>query len=145
MKITYVVNYFTFFGPANSRESLSPVSCAFGILFRRHVLLFLAVLLLLSSLDNVVNILAVRAEPLVVVGDDVHLETLEVESHLTLITDEDGVWVVFTPALVTTTILALLLLVIHARLAFWRMLSRHRCIHLVLKLLIPVLQLDRLL
>ena len=143
--ITHLVNDLTLLRPANSCETTTPVSRALRILLRGHILLLLSVLLLLAGFDDVAHVLAVQAEPLFVLGNDIHLETLEMESHMGLVADEDAVWVILPTALMTAAFLAFLLLIVHAGLTFRWMFSVHWSVHLVLELLVPLCHLDGLL
>ena len=54
-------------------------------------------------------------------------------------------WIILPSTLVTTTVLVFLLLIIQTRLALGRMLSWNWCVNLMLELLVPLLDLDRLL
>ena len=54
-------------------------------------------------------------------------------------------WIILPSTLVTTTVLVFLLFIIQTRLALGRMLSWNWCVNLMLELLVPLLDLDRLL
>ena len=54
-------------------------------------------------------------------------------------------WIILPSTLVTTTVLVFLLLIIQTRLALGRMLSWNWCVNLMLELVVPLLDLDRLL
>ena len=80
--------------------------------------------------------------PVILLGNSLEADTLEVEACLALITDEDGLSVVLPAALGAAALLALLLLVVQTDLALGRVLPFHGRVHLLLQLLGPVGRLD---